>query len=560
MDNRTVINPQINSNVTSVNSAISVSNATSINTEILNCTEIQAGTLLNGKYEVVVKMEVPTGESDLYICRYNNSGYVAKIYRRNMAVKEEVVEGLKKINSPYIARLYDTGTYNNLPFEILPYYKQGSLQSKRYTFDQLKETIIPSLNEGLRTLHQNGIIHKDIKPSNIMLCDNGRDIVIIDFGVSSVAEKGATVIVTQTGKTPVYSAPETFRDLFLVESDYYSFGITVYELFCGHTPYHGMSNDEYEKFVAIQRIPFPENMPTELKNFISALTHYDITNRKNKDNPNRRWTYDEVCKWLKGEKQTIPGEGIGNSKQAMPPYEFLKEAYTNMPGLVNALAMNWNDGKKQLFRGLLSAFFKLFNPKIAGYCMDAEEEATKGANDDFVFWKLLYKLDEQIKTFYWHDQAFEGLPALGRQILEQLRKGDTKQISYYDTIFKSKLLSNYIMLTNPKNAALIDATTGLEGAWIHECSSERDKLLHLYTVGYMLSGQKLLHIDNLDFRTVGELSAYMKTLLDGSYEAFEEFCHRMIDYGDNLDVQLEAWLLTLGKRNELARWRESLMG
>ena len=50
----------------------------------------------------------------------------------------------------------------------------------------------------------------------------------------------------------------------------------------------------------------------------------------------------------------------------------------------------------------------------------------------------------------------------------------------------------------------------------------------------------------------------MKGLLDSSYEEFEDFCHSMIDYDDTLDVQLEAWLIALGKRKELDAWRHNL--
>jgi len=50
----------------------------------------------------------------------------------------------------------------------------------------------------------------------------------------------------------------------------------------------------------------------------------------------------------------------------------------------------------------------------------------------------------------------------------------------------------------------------------------------------------------------------MKRLLEDSYDKFEDFCHRMIDYDDNLDVQLEAWLISMGKRMELENWRRNL--
>ena len=82
--------------------------------------------------------------------------------------------------------------------------------------------------------------------------------------------------------------------------------------------------------------------------------------------------------------------------------------------------------------------------------------------------------------------------------------------------------------------------------------------MNYYTMAYLLSGQKLFAIGDKRLKNVAELAAHMKGLLDSSYEEFEDFCHSMIDYDDTLDVQLEAWLIALGKRNELRVWREQL--
>ena len=79
-----------------------------------------------------------------------------------------------------------------------------------------------------------------------------------------------------------------------------------------------------------------------------------------------------------------------------------------------------------------------------------------------------------------------------------------------------------------------------------------------YTMAYLLSGQKLFAIGDKRLKNVSELTSYMKSLLDSSYEKFETFCHSMIDYNNTLDVQLEAWLIALGKRNELENWRRNL--
>ena len=76
-------------------------------------------------------------------------------------------------------------------------------------------------------------------------------------------------MVTKTGMTPEYSAPETFKNIFYEGSDYYSFGITLFELYCGYTPYANMQPEEIEQYVSVQKIPFPESIPFDAR-FYSA--------------------------------------------------------------------------------------------------------------------------------------------------------------------------------------------------------------------------------------------------------------------------------------------------
>lgn len=82
--------------------------------------------------------------------------------------------------------------------------------------------------------------------------------------------------------------------------------------------------------------------------------------------------------------------------------------------------------------------------------------------------------------------------------------------------------------------------------------------MNYYTMAYLLSGQKIFKVADKHIKNVSELSAYMKELLDSSYENFEDLCHKLIDYDDTLDVQFEAWLIALGKRKELNEWRKAL--
>lgn len=345
--------------------------------------------------------------------------------------------------------MIDTGMVDGKTVEILPYYKNGSLQGKRLSYQELRETVIPCINEALRELHKIGVVHKDLKPSNIMRLDNGRDVAIIDFGISSVIDDGRTVLVTKTGMTPEYSAPETFRSVFLEESDYYSLGITLYELFCGRTPYAGMSNDEITQYMSIQKIPFPDEMPKALKELIAGLTYSDLANRNDKKNPNRRWTYEEVCNWCSGKYQPIPGEAnIESNTARIPAYKFRGELYTDTTELVQALASDWGNGKKQLYRGLLTGFFMACDPEIAEACMDAEDSVTKrGENEDVAFWKLLYKMSPDVNTFFWKNQKYESLNVFGTDLMEKLRSGNVNECPALEKLQDEEHLKNFAAIT-----------------------------------------------------------------------------------------------------------------
>lgn len=561
MDNKTVINPALQQSAqTVINNEIVEEYNRQNNINNSGAALVRDGATILDKYVVTRQLEVASGEADLYLCSCDGVQYVAKIYKRQFAIKQEVIDALLKINSPYVAKLYETGSHNGFPVEILPYYENGSLQGKTFSEDELIRGIIPNINEGLHAIHSAGIIHKDLKPSNIMLNSDGETVSIIDFGISSAVEGNNTILVTKTGMTPEYSAPETFKNIFYEGSDYYSFGITLFELCCGYTPYANMQPEEIEQYVSVQRIPFPENMTPLMQDFISALTYYDISYRKNKNNPNRRWTYEEVRKWLDGEPLVIPGEGVGNAgKGAMPAYQFLGESYTDPAQLVTAFAKNWEEGKKQLFRGYITSHFRTYNQDIARKCQSAEEEAGReNGRDDIIFWKLLYQIHPKLKGFYWKGQTFESLPAFGRDVLEKLWDRDHSQFSYYASILGEKLLSQYVLQAQPKNEKLKKAAAAIEDSYELEKTNGTDMRRTYYLMAYTLSGQKLLLLDGEQFRTVGELAGYMRSVLEESYDRFESLCHRLIDYDGNLDFQLETWLIALGKQDEIDKWRASM--
>ena len=553
---RTAVAMQTNSNADQPKAPGAV-----VGSALRNISMIPMGTMLCDKYTVTRELDVMGTKAALFVCEVDGSQYVVKLYRRDAVIKDDVVNALKKIDSPYVAKICDVGIYHGFPFEIVPYYEQGSLQGRRFSFEELKSKIIPGLIKGLRVLHKNGIIHKNLKPSNIMLCDNEEDIVLTDFGISSIQDGANIILVAQTGTVSEYSAPETFRNLFPEESDYYSLGITLFELYIGRTPYSTLrTEDEIVQCMTARSIPFPSNMPTELCDLIAGLTYHDISFRKNKANPNRRWTYNEVANWCSGKRQQIPGREVTSADDQIPAYTFLKRKYTTMSTLTEALALNWEQGKSQLYRGLLSGFFRSVDPEVAGYCMDTENAQAKGEDPDVAFFQTLYKISPDTRAFYWRGSRFENLPHFGSSILAHLRRRDRNSYDLYDEVLTKRVISEYVAIRDNGNEQLLSAVRKLEDRFISRRSYERERKLSYYLAGYMLSGQRTLVIGSLSVATVDELVKQMQALLSVSAGKFQSICDQLIDSSGRLDEQFEAWLLMLGKHQELNKWRRSEYG
>lgn len=597
-DNKTVINKEFANQPTEINSSVNTSNqSTSVNPAVNNGTVINSaaqsadnmftemnpavqnysinvpqGTVLANQYKVTTPLQVNSGEANLYLCESSGKQYVAKIYRRQSAVKDSIVSALSNINSPYVAKTYATGVWNNAPFEILPYYKYGSLEGKTFSFAQLKNMVIPALNEGIHTLHTKGVIHKDLKPSNIMLCDDQRSVAIIDFGISSVREGGNTVVVTRTGMTPEYSAPETFRSLFLEESDYYSLGITLYELFCGHTPYAGTDKEMIEQYIAIQKIPFPKNFPNDLRDLITALTYNDITNRKDKNNPNRRWTYEEVKRWCAGEKLPLPG-GINATVQksvvnaeddAIPQITFQYNKYKSRLEFANALGADWENGKKRLYRSALTTYFRQFDAETMVYCKDAEEAANKEPlRRDIEYFGVLYHICPYLEPIYWKEIRYDSMPILGQTLLYNLQNNNDipKEL---EEMIQLHAFSLWESIRYPKNTYTVKRIHDMEVKYIlaRMHGDGYAEYESLYFIAYYYSCSTELKTSFNVFNSVEKLVAFAKDAMKNNPKVFDNLAEQLIKKPGGkhspahqepcrLAPQFIAWLNVMGKSDML---------
>ena len=144
---------------------------------------------------------------------------------------------------------------------------------------EAKEIFIPVLN-AFEYAHSKGIVHRDVKPSNIFITKEGK-VKIMDFGIAKIVEDGAKVL-TQTGTqmgTPVYMSPEQVKDSKHIDqrTDIYSLGVTLWFMLAGKSPYDTSTDSSFDIFTKIVNNPLPKL--SHLDNVIAQATRKDLQNR-----------------------------------------------------------------------------------------------------------------------------------------------------------------------------------------------------------------------------------------------------------------------------------------
>ena len=141
----------------------------------------------------------------------------------------------REISHPNVCRVFDIGEANGVPFISMEYVDGEDLSSLLRRIGRLPEDkaidISRQLCAGLAVAHDHRVLHRDLKPSNVMLDDRGK-VRIMDFGLAGLATdiQGAEI----SSGTPAYMAPEQLSGKEVtVQSDMYSLGLVLYELFTG---------------------------------------------------------------------------------------------------------------------------------------------------------------------------------------------------------------------------------------------------------------------------------------------------------------------------------------
>jgi serine/threonine protein kinase len=176
--------------------------------------------------------------------------YVAvKVLPPHPGLDQEFIERFRqeartiaRLQHPHILPLYDYGVQDDILYLIMAYIDGGSL-ADRIEEGGMRlsevEKILRQVAGALDYAHRQGVIHRDIKPDNILLDKEG-NALLADFGIAKLAEGGSNLTVTGgLVGTPAYMAPEQGSgDKVTGSADIYSLGVVVYEMLTGSKPYN----------------------------------------------------------------------------------------------------------------------------------------------------------------------------------------------------------------------------------------------------------------------------------------------------------------------------------
>ena len=211
---------------------------------------LQKGTILAGRYEILEHIG-SGGMADVYKARCHKlNRYVAiKVLRREYCDNESFVrkftveaQSTAGLTHPNIVNIYDAGNEDGIHYIVMELAEGMTLKRyiRRYGRLSARETVDFAIQiaSGLQEAHEHHIIHRDIKPQNILVSDSGT-IKVTDFGIARAATGDDTISSSAMGSVR-YLSPEQARGGYADErSDIYSLGITIYEMATGKVPFDG---------------------------------------------------------------------------------------------------------------------------------------------------------------------------------------------------------------------------------------------------------------------------------------------------------------------------------
>ncbi|XP_062441512.1 protein kinase C delta type isoform X3 [Rhea pennata] len=264
--------------------------------------------------------------------------------------------------NPFLTHLYCTFQTKDHLFFVMEFLNGGDLMfhiQDKGRFDLYRATFYGAeILCGLQFLHSKGIIYRDLKLDNVMLDKEGH-IKIADFGMCKENVVGENKASTFCG-TPDYIAPEILQGLrYTFSVDWWSFGVLLYEMLIGQSPFHGDDEDELFESIRVDTPHYPRWITKESKDILEKLFERDPTRRLGVTGNIRDHSFFKTINWAALEKREVDPPFRPKVKSASDYNNFDREFLNEKPKL------SYSD--KNLIESMdQSAFdgFSFINPKF----------------------------------------------------------------------------------------------------------------------------------------------------------------------------------------------------
>ncbi|HTK05660.1 MAG TPA: serine/threonine-protein kinase [Ktedonobacteraceae bacterium] len=165
---------------------------------------------------------------------------------------------------PHIVRVLEFGVEGTTPFLVMDYAPNGTLRQRHPKQSRLDVGTVVSyvrqIADGLQFAHDQRLIHRDVKPENILIGSRG-ELLLSDFGIALMAQSSRYQRVQDVAGTVTYSAPEQIQGMPRPASDQYALGVMVYEWLCGERPFHGSFSELVGQHLTVTPPPLRQKVP-----------------------------------------------------------------------------------------------------------------------------------------------------------------------------------------------------------------------------------------------------------------------------------------------------------
>ena len=296
-----------------------------------------------------------------------------KILHRHLSDDEAVQERFRReaisaarLAHPNVVATYDAGSDGGTAFIVMELVRGRTLRQVLLAEGPLQPgravSIAVQVASALEHAHQNGLIHRDVKPANILLCEDGvgpTRVMVADFGIARAAAQSGSDL-TQTGAivgTAKYLSPEQVEGREPdVRSDVYALGVVLYEMLCGRPPFSA----DTELATALQHLRADPERPRSLQPGIPKALEVVVLNAMARDASDRYASADELRHALLGidlddddaepmvMRDPTPPVGITparrRAKRPLVPLAILVAVSVAALGLAAALLRDGGDG------------------------------------------------------------------------------------------------------------------------------------------------------------------------------------------------------------------------